>query len=211
MRQLGDGWVGQLSELFAPFQPLLGCSWTLRSRLGPAILANAMRRSAARPFSVLVCAALISCVPVSLRPAADGGLDLASTIPSGESFRLDGPGPVRLVEVWATWCEPCLKAAPKVKRVLDRHPRVAGFSLSIDDDPAVFRGWLGEHEVPGKPLHLTGGFAMAHRRGIDRIPFAFVLDTRGRLVGSLTGLTPNYEALLERMVRTAEGAARDPE
>lgn len=97
-----------------------------------------------------------------------------------------------------------------MKRVLERHPRVVGYSLSIDDDSALLLRWIEEHEVPGRPLVLKGGFSAAHRRGIDEIPFAFALDTNGRAIGSLTGLMPHSEALLERMVSAAEGAVEEP-
>jgi thiol-disulfide isomerase/thioredoxin len=128
----------------------------------------------------------------------------------GRPYPLGGPGPVRLVDVWASWCAPCVAAAPRVARVLARHPEVVGLSLSVDDDPEALRRHLETHGVPGLALRSTGGFAAASRRGVSDLPLFLVLDSRGRLAGAMRGLSPQLEPALERMIRLAKGEVGEP-
>jgi thiol-disulfide isomerase/thioredoxin len=128
----------------------------------------------------------------------------------GRPYALAGPGPVRLVDVWASWCTPCVAAAPRVARVLARHPEVLGLSLSVDDDEAELRRHLERHGVPGLVLHCRGGFAAASRRGVSDLPLFLVLDSRGRLAGMVRGLSARLEPELERMVRLAKGEVGEP-
>ncbi len=128
----------------------------------------------------------------------------------GVPYALSGPGPVRLVDVWASWCAPCVAAAPRVARVLARHPEVVGLSLSVDDEEADLRLHLERHAVPGLVLRCRGGFAAASRRGVNDLPLFLVLDSRGRLAGMVRGLSPRLEPELERMVRLAKGEVGEP-
>ncbi len=136
--------------------------------------------------------------------------DLPATTLEGRPYPLSGPGPVRLVDVWASWCAPCVAAAPRVARVLARHPDVLGLSLSVDDDPAALRRHLETHRVPGLVLHCRGGFPAASRRGIDDLPLFLVLDSRGRVAGMVRGVSARLEPELERMVRLAKGEVGEP-
>ncbi len=138
------------------------------------------------------------------------GLGLPAETLDGRPYPLSGPGAVRLVDVWASWCAPCAEAAPRVRRVLARHPGVVGLSLSVDDDPAALRRHLERHGVPGLPLRCPGGFPAAARRGLDAIPLFVVLDGRGRLAGEVRGLTPRLEAELDRLVRLALHGPGEP-
>jgi thiol-disulfide isomerase/thioredoxin len=131
---------------------------------------------------------------------------LAAATLAGEPVDLGGPGPVRLVEVFATWCAPCRAAAPAVRAVLARHPEVAGWSLSIDDDLEALATEAARAPPPGRLVVHAGGLAGAARRGLDRIPLFLVLDARGRLVAEVMGYSPGLGARLERAIRDAQGA-----
>ncbi len=160
----------------------------------------------------LILAALVASGCGGLRAGlrAPDLADLPATTLDGRSYPLSGPGPVRLVDVWASWCAPCVSAAPQVARVLARHPDVLGLSLSVDDDPAALRRHLETHRVPGLVLHCRGGFPAASRRGIDDLPLFLVLDPRGRLAGMVRGFSPGLGPELERMVRLAKGEVGEP-
>lgn len=163
-----------------------------------------MRRALALALLAAACAGSRP----ALRPLAVGELP-AETL-DGRPYALAGPGPVRLVDIWASWCTPCVAAAPRVARVLARHPDVLGLSLSVDDDEAELRRHLETHGVPGLVLRCRGGFAAASRRGVNDLPLFLVLDTRGRLAGVVRGFSARLEPELERMVRLAKGDVGEP-
>ena len=135
---------------------------------------------------------------------------LAETL-AGERFVVGGPGPVRLVELWATWCTPCGPAAERARTVLARHPDVVAYAVSIDQDRAELTRRLAEAPPPGTTLVLTGGPIAAARAGIPQVPTFLAIDARGRLVGSVVGLSPGLGPALEKLLRRAEGRMGDPE
>ena len=53
--------------------------------------------------------------------------------------------------------------------------------------------------------------ALSPRAGIPQVPTFLALDTRGRLVGVVVGLSPGLGPALERLLRLAEGKAGQPE
>jgi hypothetical protein len=93
-----------------------------------------------------------------------------------------------------------------VRGVLARHPEVAGWSLSIDDDLEALAAEAARTPPPGKLVIHAGGLAGAARRGLDRIPLFLVLDARGRVVAEVMGYSPGLGARLERAIRDAQGA-----
>lgn len=137
--------------------------------------------------------------------AARAELPFVALAMDGERVVVGGPGPPRLVELWATWCAPCGPAAERARAVLARHPRVAAYSVSVDEDRAALERRLAELPPPGRPLVYPGGPAAAARRGLRDFPTFLAIDARGRLVGVVTGLSPGLGPRLDRMLRHAEG------
>ncbi len=171
-----------------------------------------MRVSALALALALACSAAAgprsaASAPLALSPLAG---DLPVETLAGAPRHLGGPGPVRVVELWATWCEPCAAAAARAAPVLARHPRVVAYAVALDPDRDAVARHLVASPPLGEPLLLRGGPSAAARRGHDQIPAFFVLDARGREVGSVTGSTPNLGPRLERLLRLAEGDRGEP-
>jgi thiol-disulfide isomerase/thioredoxin len=165
------------------------------------------RRLAAAPTIAL---ALAACAATGRTARAHAGLEaeprFAAETLAGEEVEIGGPGPVRLVELWASWCAPCVPAAEKARAVLRRHPEVLAYALSLDVDREALDHHLARAPPAGTPLLFHGGPAAAARRGLNQLPMFIVLDARGRVAGTLTGLTAGLGPALERLVRQAEGS-----
>jgi thiol-disulfide isomerase/thioredoxin len=172
--------------------------------LGSAQAGNDSRVTRSRRAALALALALAACAAGerARRPYRPDVAALSAETLDGTAIPLRGPGPPRLVELWATWCEPCARAAAAARPVLARHPRVRAYAVAVDDD----RGAVASHaSAVGEVLVLAGGAADAARAGFDRLPTFVALDARGRVVGAVTGLTPNLAAALDRLLRHAEG------
>lgn len=104
--------------------------------------------------------------------------------PEGTIRRLsEYRGDYVLVDVWATWCAPCIIALPGLEKLhRERGDRLTILGLNIDENPARVRVFLAERKLPwaqgitGKPESV-----LAQLR-IPTIPAYLLIDPEGRLV-----------------------------
>lgn len=94
-------------------------------------------------------------------------------------------GRIFLVDFWATWCAPCLRELPYLKRARARYGddfEILGISLDTMDHVAL-RRWLGRNAVAWPQIHASSGYEdrVARSFGINRLPTNFLLDRKGRL------------------------------
>jgi thiol-disulfide isomerase/thioredoxin len=86
------------------------------------------------------------------------------------------PGKVIVLDFWATWCGPCLKALPRLDAFARRHPEVQVLAIDIDD-PAEARALFDER---GYTLTLLAGDReTTDRYGVAAIPHTVVIDRAG--------------------------------
>jgi cytochrome c biogenesis protein CcmG, thiol:disulfide interchange protein DsbE len=89
-------------------------------------------------------------------------------------------GKVRVVDFWATWCEPCKEAMP----VLDRLEQELGsrglqvYGVSIDDDPALIAAFLAKRPVRFRILWDQGAERLS-RLDVAFMPVTLLIDRRG--------------------------------
>jgi thiol-disulfide isomerase/thioredoxin len=100
----------------------------------------------------------------------------------GERQRLgDHKGEVVLVNIWATWCEPCRNEMPKLDRLYQerRGKGLMVFGLSDESVDVQRRYW---EQVPvSYPLLTLRGKVPGLYRDIARYPAIFLVDRQGRL------------------------------
>lgn len=116
---------------------------------------------------------------------------------------------VVLVDVWATWCAPCLAELPTLKALRDAHADdLAIVGISADSlTSRELRQWLARRDVTWPQLFDGRGTQgpVLTRLGVNALPRTFLFDRDGRLATSdLRGdrLTRAVEALI------ADGARR---
>ena len=113
--------------------------------------------------------------------------DIRLPNPDGDTLSLhDLRGQVVLIDFWASWCGPCRKENPRVKRMYERfHDQ--GFEIlgvSLDRDHAQ---WVQAIEKDGLPWpHVSDlGFwqsRAAKAYAVRAIPYTVLLDREGRIV-----------------------------
>ncbi len=119
-------------------------------------------------------------LPGSRAPALD------AERPDGRAFDVaSGPGAVRVVHFWATWCKPCVVELPTL---LDESRRVPGIELvavSVDSGWEEVRRFFPEG-IP--PEVVKARDRDAHLRyGSRTLPDSYIVSADGRLVERLTG------------------------
>lgn len=135
--------------------------------------------------------------------------DLELTDATGARRRLsDFPGP-RLVEIWATWCGPCVSSLPDLSALAAEYQArgLTVLALSVDQQAATAFGFP---KAPRKPayqvLHL--GADGMEKVKIQAIPASFLVDGDGVVRGYERGYSGDGTALraaIERLLAQEAG------
>ncbi len=108
---------------------------------------------------------------------------------------------VVVIDLWATWCEPCVAALPKLDALArDLGPKgVMVLAVSQDEDAALVRRFLEEVKL----AHLQTVMDVSHRAATalkpETLPATYVLDDKGTVKATFVG----YEAGTEQKIRKA--------
>lgn len=119
-------------------------------------------------------------------------------------------GHVVVVDLWATWCAPCVERFPRMVKLARRYEQrgVRFLSLSLDDRSdlqalAWARKFLSTQRTPFPNYLLDEPLGSGFDRfGIQGIPAVFVYDQSGALRFRLTSDDPN-DQVDEAKVETA--------
>jgi cytochrome c biogenesis protein CcmG, thiol:disulfide interchange protein DsbE len=87
-------------------------------------------------------------------------------------------GSVWLLNVWASWCPPCLEEHPYIT-TLARSGRVPVIGLNYKDKPQAARAWLARHGDPYRvsASDIEGRIAIDY--GVYGVPETYVIDRDG--------------------------------
>jgi cytochrome c biogenesis protein CcmG/thiol:disulfide interchange protein DsbE len=110
-------------------------------------------------------------------------------------------GKPALVNFWASWCGPCDREAPELRR-FSRGLRGRGALVGVDwnDGLSGARKFIRKNRWSFPNLR-DGDGVVGNRYGLSGLPNTFVLDADGRIVKVLRG--PQTVAGLERALREA--------
>ena len=122
-------------------------------------------------------------------PIPTGTFDYAWTLRSldGTEVSLESArGKVIFLNVWATWCGPCVAEMPSLQRL---HEKVRGddvFFAFVTQEPAeVAKAFLEKHKLTLPVFTMTGELPPAFQR--KGVPSTFVLSKRGAIAFSHVG------------------------
>jgi thiol-disulfide isomerase/thioredoxin len=104
---------------------------------------------------------------------------------SGQKLALsDLRGRVVLVEFWASWCGPCRREIPNIKRALEKFGD-EGFeviAISLDQKPSRTQAYIEENELDWH--HVLDGAQLGRKHQIRGIPQMIVVGRDGHIIST---------------------------
>jgi thiol-disulfide isomerase/thioredoxin len=115
-----------------------------------------------------------------------------------------------VVDMWATWCGPCMKGIPHLSKVAEAvsGQDVVVIALNTSDDELPFekfatgKGKEYKFQLARDPAGRDeNGNTIAHKLyGVTGIPATFVIDKSGKIVGTVSGYTEG-DTKLEQILK----------
>lgn len=117
----------------------------------------------------------------------------------------DYRGKVILLHFWATWCEPCKKEIPALKRLYEGyHERGLVVNAVAADNEKAVRPFVKTYDVRFPVLIDQYGSALRSYR-VRGLPSSYLIGRSGKVAGSVTGPVdwerPDVLAFLEGLLR----------
>jgi thiol-disulfide isomerase/thioredoxin len=127
----------------------------------------------------------------------------------GRAWRLeDLEGRVVFVNVWASWCGPCLAELPEIQKLHDRYrgrADVLVVSMNVDDNPGIVASLVQSHSY-SFPVLLGRDYVASVTTEME-VPLNWIVDPRGTLRKEQRGFSydPEWGA---QVVTAVEDVAR---
>ncbi|MCX6255685.1 MAG: TlpA disulfide reductase family protein, partial [Bacteroidia bacterium] len=129
----------------------------------------------------------------ALTPVSGLGIEapeISLPTPQGDTIKLSSTrGSVVLLDFWASWCTPCRKENPDLVKAYDLYHK-KGFQIyqvSLDKTREAWMKGIQDDQL-GKWIHVSDvqywNSVVVPLYKIESIPFNFLLDKEGRIIGS---------------------------
>jgi cytochrome c biogenesis protein CcmG, thiol:disulfide interchange protein DsbE len=111
-------------------------------------------------------------------------------------------GRVVVLNLWATWCAPCIEELPSLLALQKQMPELAIVAVSMDQDPDVYKHFLVEHHVDVLTVRDEDQKVNA-LYGTVQIPETYIIDKQGvlrrKFIGAQVWTSPEITSYLSRM------------
>jgi len=100
-----------------------------------------------------------------------------------------------IVELWATWCSPCLKEIPKIPALRKKNPNIEFYSISLDKSPDKMKKFIEKNNydwpmVFGGSDHINP--ELWHYLNIVAVPKYYTIDRDGTVINVADTLDEEY-------------------
>ncbi len=168
---------------------------TLKNEYGKYVITKSQKQ---RDMDILT--------PLATLKPGDAALNFSYADKDGKTVTLASlKGKVVLVDVWATWCGPCIAEIPSLKKLEEemKGKDVQIISLSTDDpkDKEKWQKMIKDKELGGMQLWAGGpGNDFSKYYKVNTIPRFLVFDKNGKIVSvdSPRPSDPRLKTLLEK-------------
>ena len=115
-------------------------------------------------------------------------------------------GKIVLLNLWASWCPPCIKELPALDRL---QQRLGGddfivVAVSLDEDLNLARQMFSDLSIQSMVLYSQSAENLGRHFPVDVLPTTFLIDRDGRAMGLLRSSfnwdDPELDNLISRLI-----------
>jgi thiol-disulfide isomerase/thioredoxin len=125
----------------------------------------------------------------------------------------DWKGKPVIVNLWATWCEPCLREMPSLERLRSRFgDRIEVLAVSEDRGGSkIVEPFIAKLGLKAVKVYLDPKSEVGHAFAVRGLPTSIVIDREGKVIGRVEGGaewdSPKILAVLEPLL-SADGSVK---
>ena len=116
--------------------------------------------------------------------------NIVFTSPDGTEMRLsDYKGKVILVNIWATWCAPCIAEMPMLNdlQVARGGANFEVVTISLDRTAAEAEAWLRKNKIDNLPIWHDGTYNVNAKLALPGLPTSIFYNKSGREIARIPG------------------------
>lgn len=116
--------------------------------------------------------------------------NMVFTSPNGTEMRLsDYKGKVILVNIWATWCAPCIAEMPMLNdlQVARGGANFEVVTISLDRTAAEAEAWLRKNKIDNLPIWHDGTYNVSAKLALPGLPTSVFYNKTGREIARIPG------------------------
>jgi cytochrome c biogenesis protein CcmG, thiol:disulfide interchange protein DsbE len=143
------------------------------------------------------------------RPLAVGDRAPNFSVPAFPSGSLDlksYQGQIVVLNLWATWCPPCVEETPSLVQFAEkmRDHGVVVLSISVDEDQKALQDFIQKNQI-GYPVGRDPDRSLSARYGTFQFPETYILDRQGKVadkvIGAIDWDDPRIQKFVQELAR----------
>ena len=111
-------------------------------------------------------------------------------LPSGSVDLKSYRGQIVVLNLWATWCPPCVEETPSLVQFAEKMKAhgVVVLGISVDEDAKALQDFVQENHI-SYPVGRDPDRSLSARYGTYQFPETYILDRRGQVAEKVIGAT----------------------
>ena len=114
-------------------------------------------------------------------------VDFTYTDKDGNEFPLSSfKGTLVYVDIWATWCGPCIAETPDLQKLEEEYhgKKITFLSVSVDNDKEAWLKYLNDNKLGGVQLWADGWSSITKDYAIFGIPRFMLFSSKGTVIST---------------------------
>ena len=128
----------------------------------------------------------------------------------GKKVKLESlKGQIVVLDFWATWCGPCVKSLPNVKKVIDGYPEstVTLITINQNESKTKIKSFLKSRELDFKVAMDDG--EISDKFKVEAIPQTVIIDADGKIQFVKVGVANDMEKKLRNAIDSLLDSKQD--